>query len=202
MLVWFNSIIDQSQWHWQRQHLDLNLFDPKIFCLKLFWTWIFFNQNYFGPNIHLTKTSMRTTTTTIKMGFDTIEINLVLVVNSIMNRMWWLHIFRFWFNFSVTNMSAGRTVVFTMVNISKTRNLFSQGMTPVVRSSGRPRWWEVMVDYAGHGSYYRQRLPASSVFYFKSPEHRNNYVLSFAFCFDTEHETYQFALSYPYSYSR
>ena len=38
----------------------------------------FFNQNFFGHNIHLTKTSMTTTTTTIKMGFDTIEINLVM----------------------------------------------------------------------------------------------------------------------------
>ena len=38
----------------------------------------FFNQISFGPNIFLTKTtSMSTTTTTIKMGFDTIEINLV-----------------------------------------------------------------------------------------------------------------------------
>ena len=37
-----------------------------------------FNQIFFGPNIFLTKTtSMNTTTTTIKMGFDTIEINLV-----------------------------------------------------------------------------------------------------------------------------
>ena len=37
-----------------------------------------FYQIYFGPNIFLTKTtSMSTNTTTIKMGFDTIEINLV-----------------------------------------------------------------------------------------------------------------------------
>ena len=40
----------------------------------------FFNQISFGPNIFLTKTtSMSTTTTTIKMGFDTIEINLVYI---------------------------------------------------------------------------------------------------------------------------
>ena len=38
----------------------------------------FFNQNFVGPIIFLTKTtSMNTITTTIKMGFDTIEINLV-----------------------------------------------------------------------------------------------------------------------------
>ena len=38
----------------------------------------FFNQIFFGPNIFLTKkTSMKTTITTIEMGFDTSEINLV-----------------------------------------------------------------------------------------------------------------------------
>ena len=44
----------------------------------------FFNQIFFGPNIFLTKTtSMSTTATTIKMGFDTIEINLVSIRISI-----------------------------------------------------------------------------------------------------------------------
>ena len=38
--------------------------------------------------------------------------------------------------------------------------------------------------------------------HFKSPDHSNNYVLSFAFAFDTDDERYQFALCYPYSYSR
>ena len=36
----------------------------------------FCNQNFFGPNFFLTKT-ISITTTTIMMGFDTIEINLV-----------------------------------------------------------------------------------------------------------------------------
>ena len=51
----------------------LNSFWPEQF----FWIWIFFNQNFFGPNIFFTKTTSMTTTTTIKMGFDTIEMNLV-----------------------------------------------------------------------------------------------------------------------------
>ena len=38
----------------------------------------FFNQISFGPNIFLTKTTSMSTTT-IKMGFDTIEINLVVI---------------------------------------------------------------------------------------------------------------------------
>ena len=51
------------------------------FLPKVFLDMDFLNQHLFGPNIFLTKTtSMTTTTTTIKMGFDTIEINLVLQV--------------------------------------------------------------------------------------------------------------------------
>ena len=43
----------------------------------------FFEPIFFGPNIFLTKTTqMSTTTTTIKMGFDTIENNLV-------DNIWW-----------------------------------------------------------------------------------------------------------------
>ena len=55
--------------------MDLTLFDPRIFLnMYLF---------YLGPNIFLIKiTSMTTTTTTIKMGFDTIEINLVITMSA------------------------------------------------------------------------------------------------------------------------
>ena len=48
----------------------------------------------------------------------------------------------------------------------------------------------------------RQRIPRTNVYYYKSPEHNNNYVLSFAFAFDKDGEKYQFAMSYPYTYSR
>ena len=48
----------------------------------------------------------------------------------------------------------------------------------------------------------RQRIPQTNVYYYKSPEHNDNYVLSFAFAFDRDGEKYQFALSYPYTYSR
>lgn len=50
--------------------------------------------------------------------------------------------------------------------------------------------------------FCRQRIPNTYVYYYKSPDHGNNYVLSFAFAFDTDEERYQFALCYPYSYSR
>lgn len=49
---------------------------------------------------------------------------------------------------------------------------------------------------------FRQRMPGKHVYYYRSPEHGNHYVLSFAFGFDREEDVYQFALSFPYSYSR
>ena len=52
------------------------------------------------------------------------------------------------------------------------------------------------------GLYCRQRIPSKNVFYYRSPEHNKNYVLSFAFAFDKENDVYQFAYSYPYSYTR
>ncbi|RXN34600.1 BEN domain-containing 5 [Labeo rohita] len=48
----------------------------------------------------------------------------------------------------------------------------------------------------------RQRLPAKNVYYYRCPDHRRNYVMSFAFCFDREDDIYQFAYCYPYTYSR
>ncbi len=49
---------------------------------------------------------------------------------------------------------------------------------------------------------HRQRLPAKNVYYYRCPDHRRNYVMSFAFCFDREDDVYQFAYCYPYTYSR
>ena len=40
------------------------------------------------------------------------------------------------------------------------------------------------------------------MFYYRSPEHNKNYVLTIAFAFDKEKDVYHFAYSYPYSYSR
>ena len=94
---------------------------------------------------------------------------------------------RFWFNFTVENIHINQRVLFNLVNLGKTRSLFRIGMTPVVKSSSRPRW---------------QRIKTSQVYYYTSPEHDEQMVLSIAFSFDRENETYSFALSYPYSYTR
>lgn len=60
-------------------------------------------------------------------------------------------------------------------------------MTPLVKSSLRNKW---------------QRIPRENCFYYRSAAHQGHYVFSFAFAFDKEEEIYQFALGYPYSYSR
>ncbi|KAF5289614.1 hypothetical protein FQR65_LT11805 [Abscondita terminalis] len=95
--------------------------------------------------------------------------------------------FRFWFNFTVDNVKQDQRVIFNIVNISKYRNIFNENLTPVVKSSTRPKW---------------QRLPKTHVFYQRSTVHQCHYVLSFAFGFDREDEVFQFALAPPYSYSK
>lgn len=95
--------------------------------------------------------------------------------------------YRFWFNFTVDNVKLDQRVIFNIVNMSKQKNLFRDGLTPLVKSSCRPKW---------------QRVPKSNVFYYKSSAHQDHYVLSFSFAFDKEDEVYQFALAIPYSYSR
>ena len=49
---------------------------------------------------------------------------------------------------------------------------------------------------------WRVRVPHKNVYYYRCPEHRKNYVMSFAFCFDQERDVYHFAYCYPYTYSR
>ncbi|XP_043820568.1 cytosolic carboxypeptidase 6 isoform X2 [Dromiciops gliroides] len=95
--------------------------------------------------------------------------------------------FRVWFNFTVENVKESQRVIFNIVNFSKTKSLYRDGMTPMVKSTSRPKW---------------QRLPPKNVYYYRCPDHRKNYVMSFAFCFDREDDIYQFAYCYPYTYTR
>ncbi len=95
--------------------------------------------------------------------------------------------YRVWFNFTVQNVLAGQKVIFNIVNFSKTKSLYREGMSPLVKSTSRSKW---------------QHIPAKNVFYYKSPEHHKNYLMSFAFAFDKETDVYQFAYSYPYTYNR
>nr|XP_051713747.1 BEN domain-containing protein 5 isoform X1 [Oryctolagus cuniculus] len=95
--------------------------------------------------------------------------------------------FRVWFNFTVENVRESQRVIFNIVNFSKTKSLYRDGMAPMVKSTSRPKW---------------QRLPPKNVYYYRCPDHRKNYVMSFAFCFDREEDIYQFAYCYPYTYTR
>ncbi|XP_078574073.1 cytosolic carboxypeptidase 6-like isoform X2 [Branchiostoma floridae x Branchiostoma japonicum] len=95
--------------------------------------------------------------------------------------------FRVWFNFTVENVMVGQRVIFNIVNFSKTKSLYREGMSPLVKSTSRPRW---------------QRVPPKNVYYYRCPDHRKNYVMSFAFCFDREDDVYQFAYCFPYTYTR
>ncbi|XP_021016668.1 cytosolic carboxypeptidase 6 isoform X1 [Mus caroli] len=95
--------------------------------------------------------------------------------------------FRVWFNFTVENVKELQRVIFNIVNFSKTKSLYRDGMAPMVKSTSRPKW---------------QRLPPKNVYYYRCPDHRKNYVMSFAFCFDREDDIYQFAYCYPYTYTR
>ena len=95
--------------------------------------------------------------------------------------------FRVWFNFTVENTAPYQRVIFNIVNFSKTKSLYREGMTPLVKSTSRTKW---------------QRIPAKNCFYYRCPDHRKNYVLSFAFAFDNDTDVYQFAYCFPYTYSR
>ncbi|XP_025110591.1 cytosolic carboxypeptidase 6-like isoform X2 [Pomacea canaliculata] len=95
--------------------------------------------------------------------------------------------FRVWFNFTVENVKADQRVIFNIVNFSKTKSLYRDGMTPLIKSTSRQKW---------------VRIPAKYVYYYRCPDHRKNYVMSFAFNFDNEDEVYQFAYCFPYSYTR
>ena len=93
---------------------------------------------------------------------------------------------RVWFYFSVKGARAGQKVVFNILGYSKTKSLFRDGMAPVVCTSARPYW---------------ERMPPQSVFYYRSPRHNKDYVLSFPFCFERADEIYYFAYCFPYTYS-
>ncbi|VDK81452.1 unnamed protein product [Dibothriocephalus latus] len=48
----------------------------------------------------------------------------------------------------------------------------------------------------------RCRIPRKNVFYYRSTEHENNFILSFAVCFDREDDIYYFCYCYPYTYTQ
>lgn len=94
--------------------------------------------------------------------------------------------YRLWFNFKISNQRPNQCVVFNIVNLSDRLMLFHEGLTPVVRCQRRPDWL---------------RLHEDQVFYYKSVNHGDRFVLSIVFRFDTFDNEHQFALFYPYTLS-
>eukprot|EP01135_Chromosphaera_perkinsii_P004701 Nk52_evm12s294 gene=Nk52_evmTU12s294 len=94
--------------------------------------------------------------------------------------------YRVWFYFTVKNVKRMQRVIFNIVNYSKTKTLFREGMSPVVCSTSRPKW---------------ERIPSKNVFYYRCPRHGDQYVMSFLFAFDNDQDKYCFSYCYPYSYS-
>ncbi|CAN0073672.1 unnamed protein product, partial [Scytosiphon promiscuus] len=97
---------------------------------------------------------------------------------------------RLWFYFSVCNVRAQQQVLFSIVNFSKTKSLYREGLAPVVSSRRRPQWI---------------RIPSSQVFYYRSPKGPGNrmaYVMSFLYRFDGDKDgPYYFAYAFPYTYT-
>ncbi|XP_047041885.1 cytosolic carboxypeptidase 6 [Helicoverpa zea] len=94
---------------------------------------------------------------------------------------------RFWFNFTIENVKQDQRVILNIINLAKETTLFDGDMTPLVRSTSRPKW---------------QRIPRRLVFYHRSVPHRGRKILSIAFAFDREEDVYQFSAGASYSYSR
>eukprot|EP00055_Hartaetosiga_balthica_P015211 m.88323 g.88323 ORF g.88323 m.88323 type:complete len:853 (+) comp8805_c1_seq1:2084-4642(+) len=94
---------------------------------------------------------------------------------------------RLWFNFKVWNALEGQHVVFHILNFSKTKSLFSSGMSPVIRSKKRPKW---------------ERIGGKNVFFYrKSPTKKSTTQMSFVVVFDDPTDVYEFAYCYPYTYT-
>eukprot|EP01064_Diplonema_japonicum_P004099 TRINITY_DN12699_c0_g2_i1.p1 TRINITY_DN12699_c0_g2~~TRINITY_DN12699_c0_g2_i1.p1 ORF type:complete len:444 (+),score=47.21 TRINITY_DN12699_c0_g2_i1:36-1334(+) len=93
--------------------------------------------------------------------------------------------YRVWFYFAVSQVQKGQRAIFHFINGSKTKSLYRLGMTPLVRSTTKPKW---------------ERVPQKQCFYYKSPRLKKNYVLSFAFQFDRE-DTYYFAYCFPFTFT-
>mmetsp|Transcript_7969 Transcript_7969/g.11838 ORF Transcript_7969/g.11838 Transcript_7969/m.11838 type:complete len:651 (+) Transcript_7969:59-2011(+) len=93
---------------------------------------------------------------------------------------------RLWFYFAVAGATRGQKVLFHIVNFSKTKSLYAYGMSPLYRTERQHSKW--------------RRMPQTDCYYYRSPRHQNQWVLSFYVNFTVVNETYYFAYCYPYSY--
>ena len=114
---------------------------------------------------------------------------------------------RLWFHFSASNHRPNQKVLFHVVNFSKSKSLYKDGMSPTVRTASQLAW---------------ARLHPKNVFYYKSTASRkghgaraseeyaeidgarrtkNAHVLSFVHVFSATAEPHFFCYSYPFTYA-
>ncbi|TMS20391.1 Cytosolic carboxypeptidase 6 [Larimichthys crocea] len=74
--------------------------------------------------------------------------------------------FRVWFNFTVENVRETQRVIFNVVNFSKTKSLYRDGMSPVVKSTSRPKWYRLFESERLQSSYGSVVVPQA---WFYSP---------------------------------
>ncbi|CAB3411218.1 unnamed protein product [Caenorhabditis bovis] len=93
--------------------------------------------------------------------------------------------YRVWFYFECKNALEGQRVIFNIVNFSKQRTLFENGTAaPVVKSKPQNSW---------------SRIPSRHIYYYRSSQHGDRWILSFAFIFEGG-DVVKFAYSIPYTY--
>ncbi|CAI5440904.1 unnamed protein product [Caenorhabditis angaria] len=93
--------------------------------------------------------------------------------------------YRVWFYFETKNATENQRVIFNIVNFSKQRTLFEMGIAaPVVKSAENNNW---------------TRIPSRHIYYYRSTQHSDRWILSFAFIFESP-DPVQFAYCIPYTY--
>ena len=128
-------------------------------------------QNQLGPNLVFNGSSFESANllSAKLVSLQPMEYDLTIRPDTLNGRH------RVWFYFSVRGARAGQKITMNILGYSKTKSLFREGMAPVVCSSSKPYW---------------ERMPTNSIYYYRSPRHDKQYVLSFPFCFERADDTY------------
>jgi hypothetical protein len=89
------------------------------------------------------------------------------------------------FHFKVSNCKAGQRALFSIVNFSKSRSLFRDGMSPLVRPNPAPHsaglgvvpdLWRPLRQVCSSSRPTWERIPPKNCFYYRSPKANNGCV--------------------------
>ncbi|PIK61388.1 putative cytosolic carboxypeptidase 1 [Apostichopus japonicus] len=105
-----------------------------------------------------------------------------------------------WFYFSVSNMKAGVSYRFNIVNFEKLNSQFNFGMQPVMFSvkdalEGQPQWVRVGHDVCYYKNNYARSFAASG------SKGKSYYTGAFKMVFPYHNDTVYLAYHYPYTYT-